>query len=179
MTTDLLAELEPRTDDPMVSIPPSMGERIKQFATLEHERRELEAKLKDIEGRASKLAAALLDDFADNGIQNTRCDGLTIYVRTDRYVSKKKDVETQTICDLLESLGRGDMVSDGYNASSLKSWVLEQIAMRADLRRDIDGQRAAGGDVSHLEERLAEIDQIQPLLDLLNIGEVPRIVSTK
>ena len=54
--------------------------------------------------------------------------GLSVFSRTDLFVNKKANadgVTTQMVCDVLEALGRGDMVSDGYSGSSLKSLVRE------------------------------------------------------
>jgi hypothetical protein len=158
----------------------TMADRLRRFVALEHRRRELEELLEDVKGRADGLAQLLLDDFADCGMQRTTVDGLTVHIRTDRYVSKRKGIETEAVCRMLEAVGREDMVADGYNASSLKAWVLEQLAQKRELETEINKLRERGESVPDgMEAQLAEVDKIKPLLDLLSVGETPRIISVK
>jgi hypothetical protein len=133
--------------------PASFQGMLKEFVALEHERRQHDDRLKQIAERVDKLAPTLLDQFADAGIQNANVDGLTVYVRVDRYVSKRGDASTEQVCQVLKDCGLGYMVSDGYNASSLKSKVKE-----------------------FQEEGVAVPEA---LAAMLNIGEVPRLATRK
>lgn len=100
-------------------------ELLAEFVALENERREHENRLKIISERVGQLQPVLLDQFADAGMQNARIGDLTVYIRTDRYVSKRGDVSTEQVCGVLRDCGLGYMVSDGYNAMSLKSKIKE------------------------------------------------------
>lgn len=133
--------------------PATFQAMLAEFVGLEHERREHEEKLKVIAERTAKLQEALLDQFADLGLQNASVKGLTVYVRMDRYVSKAKDATTDAVCHALRECGCGYMVSDGYNAQSLKSKVKEW--------------QDAGVEVP------------AALAGLLNIGEIPRLATRK
>jgi len=106
-------------------------ERIATFASLESLRRDLEDALDRVKKRISSMESTLLEEMAQYGIETTRVNGMTIYSRVDRFVRKKPEksgVTTDMICDALRTIGRGDMVSDDYSASSLKSLVVEMIA---------------------------------------------------
>lgn len=124
---------------------------LKRFVALEHERRTLEMKLDSVKARLKPIAIEALELWADSGLERLRMNGLTVHLRTDRYVTKKTGILGEAVCEALRSIGRADMVSDGYNASSLKSLVREWI--------DNDDE---------VPEQLAE---------LLNIGESQRLAT--
>lgn len=135
------------------TIPDGFKSQLARFVQLEAERREHEERLKVIGEEAGKLQAALLDQFADTGIQNAKVSGLTVYVRLDRFVSKKSDVSTEQVCEALRDAGLSYMVSDGYNAQSLKSKIREY--------------------------QTEGVEVPQRLSSLLNIGEVARLATRK
>lgn len=127
--------------------------QLARFVELENERRDLELRLDAVKGEAGKLQAALIEQFADMGMQNAKVGDLTVYVRTDRYVSKRADVETETVCAALRDCGLGYMVADGYNPQSLKSKIKEY------------------------QDQGIEVPE--SLAALLNIGETPRLATRK
>jgi hypothetical protein len=133
--------------------PGTFQEMLAEFVALERERREHEDRLKIIAERCGVLSPLLIDQFADLGMQNANVEGLTVFVRMDRYVSKRGDVSSDQVCQALRECGLGYMVSDGYNAQSLKSKVREW--------------QDAGVEVP------------PTLAGLLNIGEVPRLTTRK
>lgn len=128
-------------------------EMLTEFVQLENERREHEERLKVISTRVGELQEPLLNYFADTGMQNARVGDLTVYIRMDRYCSKKAEASTEQVCEALRDCGLGYMVADGYNASSLKSKVKEYTDN--------------------------EVEVPQRLAELLNIGEVPRLATRK
>lgn len=126
---------------------------LSDFVALEHLRREHEDALEVINKKLEKLSVILIEQFADLGMQNARVDGLTVYIKMNHYVSKRGDVSTQAVCDELTKCGLGYLVSDGYNAQSLKSKI-----------REYQDQ---------------EIEIPPSLAELLNIGEVPKLATRK
>ena len=157
MTDDLLQAIQPDLDNAAAlteaPLPEGFQRRMKYFAQLQNARRDLEAALGAVERLAAVMEPGLLEEMSLAGIENLRCVGLTLFPRTDRYVSKCGEVETQTICDVLTELGMGYMVKDGYSAQSLKSKVAEWIN---------------------------EGHEVPPrLAGLLNIGTVTRLGSRK
>lgn len=154
MSTDTtISEMQQTLDSAAFQRSGSFKEQLAEFVALEHERREHEDRLKVIAERLGKLSEPLLNHFADSGIQNANVNGLTVFVRVDRYVSKKSEATTDQVCEALREAGLGYMVSDGYNAASLKSKVREW------------------------EEAGAEVPP--ELAALLNVGEVARLATRK
>ena len=154
MSTDTLTEMQETLDAAAEQpTPGTFQELLAEFVKLEHERREHEDRLKVIGERLTKLREPLIDHFADTGIQNANVDGLTVYVRMDRYCSKRGDATTDQVCAALKAAGCGYMVADGYNAASLKSKVKEWT----DQGVEVPGELAS----------------------LLNIGEVARLATRK
>lgn len=129
----------------------NMGARLKTYAELEHKRRDLEAQLKAVEQQSRELGDVLLDDFGETGMSNANVDGLCVYIRMDRYVSKKSDATMEQVCAALREAGLAYMVSDGYNAASLKSLIKEY------------------------NDSCVEVPP--KLAELLNVGEVPRLAT--
>lgn len=144
------------TDDDQTQaaeIPASFRDRLALYAELENKRRLHQVEADDLQKQIKDLEEPLLNDMAEAGIQNVNCGGLTIYRRTDFYVSKRGDVPTPEIVDALRRHGLGYLVAEGYNANSLKSVIREW--------RD--------------EERIIPDD----LANKLNIGETVRLATRK
>lgn len=137
----------------LTATPQTFQAKLAEFVGLEKRRRELEDELKSVEARTAPLQASLLEQFADLGMQSANVYGLCVYVRLDRYVSKRSGVATETVCEALKVCGLGYMVSDGYNAQSLKSKIKEY----QDQQIEVPPQ----------------------LAELLNCGEVPRLVTRR
>lgn len=138
------------TDAP--ETPAGLGKLAADRVNLEKKRRHIEAQLDAISAAIRQLDAQLLDQFAESGVKRLNVDGITLYTRVDRYVTKRKDVATETVIEAMRLAGLGDLCSESYSASALKSRVVEMLT--------------AG------EELPAE------LAECLSIGEVPRIVAT-
>lgn len=138
--------------------PIRLEDRAKIFATLEHWKRELEDLLDICKKEAENVGKLLLEDFVTNGMDRITIDGLTIHTRTDRYVNKVSELTQIQICEILKKHGLSYLVSEGYNAQKLKSWVLDKL----------DDKENGGMDAIPEEIRAA-----------LKIGEIPRVVAVK
>lgn len=147
MEADLAKPGEPSPVD-------SFEAMLNEFAELENERRQLEERLEVIKTRTNTLQEPLLNHFADTGMQNARIKGLTVYVKTDRYVSKRGDASTEQVCQVLRDHGLGYIVSEGYNASSLKSKIVKE----------------------YIE---ADVEVPDALAAVLNIGETTKLATRK
>lgn len=114
----------------------SFEERMQLFARLENWRRDLDEATKFCKAEAEKLSPRLMEEMGENGIQNMRIDGLTIYMKTNFYCNKKanKDgVTQQVICDALRKLGFGQIVSEEYASSALKAKVKEWVESNVEI----------------------------------------------
>lgn len=100
-----------------------------RFVAIEHERRELEAALKKLDTEAKSLEASILEDWADRSQRNASVGGLSVFVRTEMYCSKRPEVDGQQLAEALIRHGLSKAV--GYNAQSLKSWIKERLVEAA------------------------------------------------
>ncbi len=137
--TALLASREETTTPTPVAPSITNDELLAEFVELSNRKREIEAEGKRINARLAELQEPLLDWFAERGIQNIRTKKGTVYVAHEFFCNKKGGVATQQVCDALEQIGMGRLVSPAYSAASLKSWVREQIESGADLPEQLDG----------------------------------------
>ncbi len=123
METDMLEF--PHAD---IQSSPANGDPLGRFAQLEHERRELEDRLDAVKKEQAQLQEYILDDWANRGQKSANVDGLTIYVAQDFYCTKRSDVSTEQLIETLRQHGLERVIQVGYNASSLKAFIKEQIA---------------------------------------------------
>lgn len=121
-----------------------------EYIDLQTEKRQLDDRLKEIAARSRQLETAILDDWADRGQTNAKLNGVTLYLATDFYCTKRGGVDVSQLCAALEAAGRPDLVRPDYSASSLKAWIKE-------LYTENDGQIPA------------------ELAPLLNVQEAPRL----
>lgn len=140
-------------DDADTPVADNLGALLKRYTELENERRKHTEQCEALADQIKPLEEALLEAFAEAGLQNARANGLTVFIRTDRFVSKKGEVSTDVICEKLKELGCGYMVKEGYSAASLKAKVAEWQVEGVEIPAELAG--------------------------MLNIGEVARITSRK
>lgn len=118
-------------------IPDSDTPLTKQYAALELERRDLESKLKTVKEKARAAEKLLLDEFAATGVSSCRvtvdAGELTLYLKKEYHVTKRSEVSTDALCGLLREAGLGYLVSDGYNAASLKAALVERKAKGGEI----------------------------------------------
>lgn len=126
--------------EPEEAVPPVSGDFLtlmKEMEAIDLEIREHEDRLKVLAERRRQLEPLVIDIYADQGLQNFKTKALTFFVAMDRYCSKKGEFTTQQVCESLKINGLGYMVSDGYNAASLKSkfkeWQEGGVEPPADL----------------------------------------------
>jgi len=116
--------------------PPTMGPKpdtLARFVALDKEKRALEARLDEIKDEQKILQDALLDEWADRGQQSANVDGFTVYIARDFYCSKKAEVSTEQIIEVLRQNGLEQCVQTGYNATSLKAFIKEQLASESEI----------------------------------------------
>lgn len=122
----LSAERHPTDEE----LPADFKGLLAEFVNLENRRRDVDGELETIKRRRDAIEPLLLEQMAELGMQNARCDGLTVYQKTDRYVTKRAEkdgVTTAVLVQALRDCGLDYMVSDNYSSASLKSKVVEWI----------------------------------------------------
>lgn len=100
---------------------------VKEFVSLEKEKRDLSARLKTVQARLNELDGSIQGEFLTDGIQSINIDGRTVYLHRDVYASPK-DSNRAAVVEALEASGLGQYVKRDYNAQSLTAYVREQLA---------------------------------------------------
>jgi len=121
----------PKTDSPFPAQP--CADPLARFAALEHERRDLEERLDAIKKEEAGLQDTILEEWAERGQQSARVDGLTVYVARDFYCTKRGEISMEQLLDVLRSSGLDRCIQVGYNASSLKAFVKEQLTEGSEI----------------------------------------------
>ena len=96
-----------------------------RFVEIQKRLREIEEEEKRLKAEAEPLQEHILNEWADKGQTKATLAGMTAYVRMDFYCNKRGGVPTETVCDVLRTIGLADMVAPSYNAAKLKSIVKE------------------------------------------------------
>ena len=136
---------EDQTDS--VSVDDSFTKRMAEFAALQLRRRDVESELEVIKQKSKALEADLLEEMSQNGIDNMKCGGLTVYKRTDLYVSKRSDVETSELVAVMKSIGLGYLVAEGYAPQSLKSVIREHEKEGKEIHEELASRLNIGHEV--------------------------------
>lgn len=125
---------------------------LKRFVALSRRKKELEEELNSVTLELRTWSDTLAEDMAMAGLQNAKIDGATVFIRTDRFVTKKSGKTMEEVCEILRACDMSDLVGTAYNANSLKARIREMQ------------------------------DEGEPIPDalqaVLNIGEVQRVVAT-
>jgi hypothetical protein len=106
---------------------------LSEYAELSNRLRDAQGEADMLKSKMSELEPSILEAMALNGVDNVRVKNLTVYRKTNFYVSKRGSVETQTVCDLLREHGLGYLVADGYSPAALKSKVKEWLDEGAEV----------------------------------------------
>ena len=126
---------------------------LQRFAALYKRRKELEAELERNVTEANKLSVVVLEDWAEQGINLAKVNGVTVYTSFDFYCSKKPETDTATVCKAMKASGLKRLVNPSYAPGSLKAWVKERTEAGSDLPECLGA--------------------------VLNYGEVPRLKARK
>ena len=99
-------------------------DRIREFVMLSDEIKEKEDEVEVLKAQRAKLQAAIVEDFAQEGIDSVRMDGRKVYLRRDL----RANVLSEKVEDAAKAFrlaGYGDMVRDSINANTLSAFVRE------------------------------------------------------
>lgn len=112
-------------------------DQLARFVALDREKRDLEARLEDIGKEQGALQNELLEQWADRGQSSANVDGLCVYISHDFYCSKRKEFSTEQLIETLQESGLERVVQIGYNASSLKAFIKEQLASGSEIPENL------------------------------------------
>ncbi len=113
-------------------------EQLKRYVELEHERRDLDDRLKAVKAETEKLAASLLDQFAEAGMQSARVNGLTVYVHRQLWASAVEG-NYEAACQALRASGHGEFVQERFNTNQISALAREMDKNGETLPVEWDG----------------------------------------
>ena len=93
---------------------------LKDYVALCAEKRDLDNRLDMVKERIMEMEPNVIDTMCDAGMQFTRIDGLTLYLRTDLRASA---VNVDTLAAFADT---SFMVKQTVNGNTLSAWVREQ-----------------------------------------------------
>lgn len=107
----------------------SLGELASRWEKLVHEKKATADREKSINEEISALEKDLLEEMGLNGLPSIKTEsGMTIYRRTETFVSKAAGVTTERLCaEMAQHKETADLVALNYNANSLRSRYKELI----------------------------------------------------
>lgn len=134
-----------------------------RFAQLEHEKRRLEAQLKQIHQEMEALEPQLKDYLGAEGYQRVRIAGFTIYIRRSLYARAQPGCDQQTICSALKRNGMGHFVVEQYLVSRLSAHVRDLEELHKD-QLDSGSMRSIA---EALPPEVAAVVNVEPTYDVI------------
>lgn len=98
-------------------------ETLARFTELAEEERALKARMADVKQEKERLEEQLLNQFVDAGVQNTKINGMTVYVH--RQVWANHNGDKQALINALKNAGLEELVSENYSTQTLSAWYRE------------------------------------------------------
>ena len=107
--------------------------KVKLYRDLRDEQKRLEGEAEGIKARANEIERELVEEFSDEGVQNVKIDGSTVFLRRELWAQKEQGVSSDDVVEALREAGLGDFVALGYNSSALSARLRELDADDAPL----------------------------------------------
>lgn len=107
---------------------------VREFVALEHARREHEKALKVIQKKMAQLQPHVAEFMGAFNMDKLTLDGYTVFPSRNRYIRRRENISTDDVAQTLRDMDDWSyLVRESYNASSLRSAVLEVLDSGADL----------------------------------------------
>lgn len=105
-------------------------DKVKRYRDLRVAAASAGAESKGLTAEADALERQLIEQYAEEGVQNIRVDGSTVYLERKVYAQKEKGpdgevVETSAVTEALIAAGLGDFVTPTYNVNTLSAYLRE------------------------------------------------------
>lgn len=128
---------------------------LRRFAQLSREKGELKDRLSEVEKALEAMQLPLQEYFLSAGMQNTRVDGMTLYVRKQTWARLAEGIEMPQACDALKAAGLGEFVREAFNMQTLSSYVRELQRDERELPESLADFISVTDDVSIQARRTA------------------------
>lgn len=96
---------------------------LKEWVALHKEKNELAARTKEVKRQMEEKQERLLQQLADAGVPQIRCDGITVWVDRKLWASA---TDHEALSDaFVHTLDMGEFVKTSVHGGQLSSWVRE------------------------------------------------------
>ena len=103
-----------------------MQEKVRLINELDLRIKELENDVKALKKEKEILSQELCNEMQELGYDKLTVDGVTVYPRTDVYISIPKDNQEEAL-EWLKENGFGDYITETVNARTLTSVLKEEL----------------------------------------------------
>jgi hypothetical protein len=100
-------------------------EAFRKFARLTALKKDLNAKLREIEPQLRALEPVLLGYLGQNGIEKIQVDGFSMAPAREPWIYAMTGISRRTVCEALKLSGLGRFVTENYSTRSLTAYVRE------------------------------------------------------
>lgn len=151
--------LSPLAEDPLAES--AEYQAFQRFAGLTALKKELRARLNEIEAQLRALEPPLLTCFGAHGYQQVQVKGFLLAPRREPWVYPLVNINRRTVCEALKLSGLGRMVTENYSTRTLTKYVRE-LEEHYQLTRGEDPQALK----QLLPAPLAEVIEVKPSFHL-------------
>jgi hypothetical protein len=106
---------------------------IKTYARLRRQQAASEAEAGAIKTQADELEVKLIEAFSEEGLQNTKIEGQTIYLRRDLFAQRKPGVEAEELEAALVKAGLEHFIKPTVSMQSLSAYLRDLDKAEEDL----------------------------------------------
>lgn len=100
-------------------------DRVREYMRLRNEQRRREAEAGEAKEQADNIEQELLEQFAEDGVQNLTVDGQTVYLQRTVFAMVDGAYTREQVIERLRQADLGHFVRDGYNHQTLSAWIRE------------------------------------------------------
>jgi len=97
-------------------------DRVREYVRLRRRQAEADAQAAAVKQQADELEQRLLEEFAQDGVQNMNVEGTTVYVHRSLNASVDPAYEREQVIERLRDAGLDHFVRDSYNSQTLSAW---------------------------------------------------------
>lgn len=98
-------------------------DKVKRYRDLREAQKRSKAESEGLREEADRLEQELLEDFVEEGVQNVRVDGSTVFLHRQIWAGKEEGVETPAVVSALKTAGLGHLVGENYNGQTLAAYL--------------------------------------------------------
>lgn len=98
---------------------------ISRWNELKDRKDELADELKEVKAQLAGSEEQILSEFVEEGIQNVKVNGKTVYIHRQVWAAKEEDVSPEEIQAAFDAAGLSEFVTGIYHSSQVSSWLRE------------------------------------------------------